>query len=347
MEIKHLAYVLVWVGVVALGLRPAPVEATNYLNFTGPWRTDPALPTAVAEAASATNQITGDIYVIGGYDAANTTVDSLQMYSPTDRAWSLLQPLPTPVRGAAAAYADNQIFVFGGLASTGVQPLLQIYNTNTNSWTSTGFAAGTEGSTAVSAGGLIYVVGGSGQGTTVTQFDPLTMASTTLNSQLYSTEYQGAGFVGNKLFEYGGNSNGGAVTTVNAYDPAAHSWALVNVMGYSRAYLASGSLQNNLLAAGGIDSSGTPLNTFETYSPIANIWYFGQPSLPEAVSQSVGAVSGNSFYVIGGLNAGTVSSYVYQITATPEPAMLPPLLAGLVLLALRRRGYMAGPHRNA
>ena len=328
----------------AVTLAPSSAESSQ-LTFTSNWGRVASLPIATAQAAAAVDPSTGYIYLAGGNNGS-TPVSSLEIYNPSLNLWSAESALPTAVSGAAAAYDNGKLFVFGGLTATGsVNTGVQIYSPDVNSWTTASFSAGTSGSTAVAANGVIYVVGGDNSGTQVVSYSPSTLASQVLPSMPESRTGHGAAYIGNQLLEYGGYDANvpGAVSTGSNYIPAQNIWGPgFQPMPTARLDFAYGTLQGQIVAAGGSSSSASDtspfLTTFETYDPNRNAWYNLNPPLLVGLREAAGAVSGNTFYVIGGFSASGISSGVYSITAVPEPAALVLMALGGLGLLIRRRG---------
>ncbi len=108
------------------------------------------------------------IYAIGGRtrNAPNGfgKMDVVERYDIDHNMWQTVAPLPSPRSGMGAAVVGNKIFVFGGFDTNGnVLNTVEVYNPNTNKWTS-GLAPMPTARGALYAvakkGGTIYVIGG-------------------------------------------------------------------------------------------------------------------------------------------------------------------------------------------
>ena len=131
---------------------------------SGYWFTESPMPQAVSGSATAT--YSGQLYVISGSPPGGGTITNDQVYNPATDTWTAQAPIPTGVGGANAGTIGSKIYVAGGCASNGdcrigTTNTVQVFNTATNSWSTT-----TSLPTALSAyasgviSGKFYVVGG-------------------------------------------------------------------------------------------------------------------------------------------------------------------------------------------
>jgi N-acetylneuraminic acid mutarotase len=79
------------------------------------WTTIAPMKTAVQAAASVA--LNGELYVIGGMDAANATVATVQVYNPFTNKWKTGISLPFPQSSASGVVVDGLIFNVGGYGS--------------------------------------------------------------------------------------------------------------------------------------------------------------------------------------------------------------------------------------
>ena len=109
---------------------------------TDSWTTKAPIPYPVVQYASAV--VDGKIYIMGGQDefADPMNLDLVQIYDPSEDTWSFGAPMKTVVWQAAAGattgvWAPKRIYVFGGLPERSLYGTntVQIYNTETDSWT--------------------------------------------------------------------------------------------------------------------------------------------------------------------------------------------------------------------
>ena len=101
---------------------------------TDSWTTKTPIPTASSNPASAT--VNNKIYVISGFHS-----DLNQIYNPESDTWSQGAPIPTAVALAGAGattgeMAPKRIYVIGGYPSYPEVSLNQVYDPDTNTWSS-------------------------------------------------------------------------------------------------------------------------------------------------------------------------------------------------------------------
>jgi N-acetylneuraminic acid mutarotase len=137
---------------------------------TDSWTTKTPIPTITSNPASAT--INNKIYVIGGYQS-----DLNQIYDPESNSWSQGAPIPTAVALAGAGatsgeMAPKRIYVIGGYSSYDEVSLNQVYDPETDTWSS-----GTQMPTARHSLGVavmndeLYAIGGGSTNLNVRQYD--------------------------------------------------------------------------------------------------------------------------------------------------------------------------------
>jgi N-acetylneuraminic acid mutarotase len=180
-------------GTVETGSLPVAVNQV-YIPQTDTWITGNSMPTQryLIEA----NVVNGKIYVMGGVQGLKPHVipdvsNKNEVYDPATNSWSTAEPMPIPVFSYTSAVVDNKIYIIGGSGawqSSGEPPppvinQTQIYDTQTNSWSSGKLIpelvinAAAVATTGDKAPKRIYVFGGRTgvDGTTLCQvYDPKT-----------------------------------------------------------------------------------------------------------------------------------------------------------------------------
>ncbi|XP_061689538.1 kelch domain-containing protein 8A isoform X3 [Syngnathoides biaculeatus] len=81
------------------------------------------------------SEVGGQMYMLGGCDAAGRPCPSVELYSPEEDRWICLPSMPTPRAGAAVAVLGKQIIVVGGVGED-QRPLkvVEMYNTEEGRW---------------------------------------------------------------------------------------------------------------------------------------------------------------------------------------------------------------------
>jgi len=110
----------------------------------------------------------GSLYVVGGFDASTSPLDSMERYDPVTDTWTSMPPMPTARGGMGVAVLENEVFLFGGEISGGAKTgVVEVYDTLLSTWTTAGFAPLSTprshfGFTSIQ--GRIYAFGGEGNG---------------------------------------------------------------------------------------------------------------------------------------------------------------------------------------
>ncbi len=178
-----------------------------------------------------------------------------------------------------------------------------------NSWTTgANMPAAVQGPTTGIIGGLVYVVGGTTDTTTVNTnqiYNPATDTWKT-GAPMPTARYVPAGaVVNNILYVIGGKLNGNQLTVVEAYDPTTDTWSA----NYSPMPTARDSIQavvaNGIIyVIGGFNNGSDRLNTVQSYNPATDTWSKEAPLLVGKSSVALGLV-GSTIVAAGGLeNSG-------------------------------------------
>ncbi|WAR03750.1 KLH20-like protein [Mya arenaria] len=130
-------------------------------------------------------------YAVGGMDG--TVLSSVERYDPCSNTWSLLAPLPQPLRFTTSVSLKGKLYVFGGENSETIVNTAYRYDPCSDTWTElVAMATGRVLAGSVVHHGKIYVIGGNGK-----------------VSDKWKREY---------LPEY-------CVSSVEIYDPDSNSWS--------------------------------------------------------------------------------------------------------------------------
>ena len=182
-------------------------------------RPETAMPVAVEETAAAS---TGDgLYVMGGFNAAGASLDSVFVFDGS--AWRTGPRLPLAVDHPSAASLNGQVYLAGG--HTFGRDSARLFRLDGDHWTELPpmhFARG--GHALIAVEGKLYAIGGNsvrGNLGPAESFDPATSAWTVLSS-LPAPRNHVSGFVlGNRACVAGGRSpNTARIDCIDAADGA-------------------------------------------------------------------------------------------------------------------------------
>ncbi|HEX2733379.1 MAG TPA: kelch repeat-containing protein, partial [Polyangiaceae bacterium] len=187
-----------------------------------------ALPAARQEHCVAAAK--GKVYVLGGY--APQVTDSVLAYDPATKAWTDAQSFPEPMNHCQVGVINDVMYVAGyyinGTMSTATDKAYS-YDPDADEWVSISpLPSGTDraaGCVAVTDG-LMYVVGGAHDGTSVddvARYDPVSDSWETLPNLPERREHCAAGAIDGIVYVAGGRADGitGIEEKTWAYDPAA------------------------------------------------------------------------------------------------------------------------------
>src|SRR6266581_3225691 len=180
------------------------------------WTTLSPMNTARAGAAAAV--IDDGIFVIGGRQSTGgpcsggpylTTVEKYDIDTDT---WSAVAPLPNQRSDMAAVAHGGKIYVFGGCSSTGVTGEVDMYDPQTNTWT-TGLMPMTTARASLVAGHSgdnVYAIGGTNGVSASNANEVYDVAHNSWSNAPMTTARQEAGV----------NSHGGRIYVVGGATPA-------------------------------------------------------------------------------------------------------------------------------
>jgi hypothetical protein len=283
----------------------------------------------------------GNLYTFGGI-SNNLVVASANRFDGT--TWSSIAPVPVAVEYAAAVSDGTNIYIVGGVDSTGIeQAQLYRYNVGANSYTILApCGTATWSHAAAYLGGKVYKFGGtidSGASTNVLEIYNIA-TNTWTNGAAYPTSlsFISAWAAGGFIYAAGGldSTTSNESNKTYRYDPASNTWNDLAVpdlfaprWGAASAVFTS-CLTNGLIMAGGY-SGGSIASTALVYDTGTNTWSNLNLMVGERARMN-GAVLGGNFYVIGGRSnaspnfVGTADNQQFSCpcsTPTPTPTPSP------------------------
>lgn len=157
-------------GFIADGGTVATVEVLD--TATGQWARGPDLPLAVNHAMSAT--VGGNVYVFGGWRADKQA--SAAAFRLDGNAWRPIADMPQPRAAGVAVPINENVYVAGGVARSGLAEEMMVYDAASDRWTiAPGPPTRREHLGGAASGGRVYTVGGrtgSGNLTAFEAYDP-------------------------------------------------------------------------------------------------------------------------------------------------------------------------------
>lgn len=238
--------------------------------------------------------------------------------------WTSGAPLPTPVSSSTAAVIKTAIYVVGGNDANGTDPSgivadVQIYNAATNAWsTGVSFPTGIEWPSSAVVKNVLYVFGGTTDGSTATNavwaYNPKT--KTWIGQAAMPTARWGSEAVVEKktnvIYVIGGyDGKGGYLANVESYNPATNTWTEEAPLLLADDSPAAGLVGTTIVVADGSPGPAQITGYTEGYKPTTNAWTsFAADPTPRVESCSGGI--GSKLYDAGGYlsnggAAGTVN----------------------------------------
>ena len=316
---------------MTLVLRPQPTDAIApeevpiagrqfVVNAPDSTRWVSRLAVRTARAGSVGVAIDNTVLVVGGQTATGLSGEVLQ-YTPKQNTWVLIDaPKPTPVIYAGGAAIGNQIYVLGGIGSSG-QPSRQfeVFDLSNRQWTALSNLPGTlTGHSVVANGGKLYVFGGRDNGeitNRVRVFDPATEQWSDLPSMSTARTQAAAAFLNDRIFVVGGYDGQQDLSTCEAYLLKENSWEGCPRMTTARSSFGLAAVGQVLYAVGG---------GFKDFIGFNEKYDFGQKSWSnlELPNTHIGdwrnitvVALPTEFYVIGGSTRGVIlaDNDVYEV----------------------------------
>jgi N-acetylneuraminic acid mutarotase len=265
-----------------------------------------------AARGEAVGFVIGDTaYICLGYNAKAAGLSDLWRYNPSDKTWKRRADFPGPARYSASAFSvGGKAYVGLGYDGKVVYKDFWEYDPKTNAWTEVAeLFPGIERYYAVAAavGSKGYVGTGNDGGSFLKDFFSFTPGATPGSgtwaeiSSYEGSKRQGASVfvIGNNLYLFGGESNGGNPVDMQKYDASSGNWTKVMDIrntdltdvddeydNIPRSHAAAFVINGKGYLTLGLKSA-LVLSTYE-YDPTANIWL---KRTPFAASSRQGAVT--------------------------------------------------------
>ena len=306
--VLQLTAVMLLIGTCASGQLPvlsqvgdgATPQPPGETESAGSWQHGAPMPTARSEMRVAV--VDGIFYVPGGFGG----LTDFAAYDPANDSWTVLAPMPEPAHHMMAAGHDGKVFVFGGARSMAWQAEASIflYDPAAGAWTLAGSMPERRvGGEAVSLGGFIYLVGGTGGTTALLRYDPGTDSWNVLAGPSQPREHVAAVAFNGELWVIGGRWGGtGALATVEIFDPYSGTWRDGAEMNEARSGFGAAVVGDRIIVAGGEilgQRPWTALASVEAYDATAGAWT-RLPDLPAGIHGMPVAGHEGAAFVLGG-----------------------------------------------
>lgn len=322
--------------VSSLALVPSPVRAA----LTPVWVSEPDMGSARTQAVVVSDE-DGMVYVMGGVRSIsggsyNSPVGDVASYDPETGAWTVLASMPVGVRGAAGAYYDGKIYVFGGANGTVTVAATQIYDIATDSWSiGTPMPLATWEAKAVAVSGIVWVAGGEQSGGSlyaadVWQYDIETDSWASGPSLPVGRKAGGMATDGYRIFYMGGTTSAlSATSDVYMIYSWSWSWSIMSPLPQPVSALAATCGADGMIYALGGGSShwnvGDGYADAYVLNPSNNTWMAAPDMATPARYLGAAATPDGRVLAIGGNDATTVfdrveSLEVVRITAAAVPS---------------------------
>jgi len=330
------AFALTMLAVVILNAGAArPLQAQTesadaaqpYTIIHNSWSSGAPMPTALNWPA--TGQISGKIYVVGGYTGGPAAADN-QIYNPVTNTWSTGAPIPNPTAQAAGAVVKGILYVFGGSNNGGGTVFNNVwaYNPKTNSWSSkSAMPTSRCSASAVVVNNVIYVIGGYNAGarlSTVEAYNPATNTWTEETGLLNGKTEMAAGLFGNPTIGFtivaaDGFTSGGDTGDNEGYNPKTNTWSSLASDPTARNGVCSGVIGQKLYVSDGNNGGSGPISVNESFSLAKNTWK-SLATMPNTLTDPGSAVYKGKLYCIGGGDsANPPNNTVYNYVQIYQP----------------------------
>jgi DNA-binding CsgD family transcriptional regulator/N-acetylneuraminic acid mutarotase len=222
--------------------------------------------------------------------------------SPT--RWHTRAQMPTPRTDHAVAAHQGLIYVIGGVSSNGATGRVEVYDPNTDAWTTgrskptpVGFIG------AVEVDDKIYVPGGIDAGKQPQDileiYDPVRDTWERGAPLPRPIGAYGLGTLDGQIYLFGGrDGEGGYVASVYHYDPQADAWEELPAMDQARGFLSAAAIGDQIYVVGGYDDL-TEFDLCQAYDPATGTWTSRSPMELPRGGLAVAAVR-EQLYAIGG-----------------------------------------------
>ena len=214
-----------------------------------------SLPGPVEETAAAAAG--GKLYVMGGFNAAGASLNTVYVFDGT--SWMSGPRLPLPLDHASAATLDDRVYIAGGHSNG--RDSARVFRLDGGRWSEVAamhFARG--GHALIAAAGKLYAIGGNtsrGNVAAAEAYDPAANRWTLLPALPQPRNHVSGFASGGLVCVAGGRSP--TTARVDCYDAARRAWSRLPDLPRGFSGGGSAAVGNSVVAAGGEDASETQI----------------------------------------------------------------------------------------
>jgi N-acetylneuraminic acid mutarotase len=232
--------------------------------------------------------------------------------------------MPVGVTHGGTATIGRNAYIAGGYtggpggAQTFATSQVQVYNVDSNAWSTIASLPQARGGGAMAAVGTVLHFFGGADSSRADRgehwaFDTANPSAgwVAKAAMLTSRTHMGAVEIGGKIYAVGGQKNQDAAEAPQAalevYDPATDAWTAKASMPFGRSHIASSTIvvNNHIVTLGGETTYQNSVNNVSAYDPSTNSWQ-ALTALPQNRASGVGAFINNAYYyTTGGVTSNT------------------------------------------
>lgn len=279
-------------------------KSAQYVEVDGSATIETMAPLSVSTGNAIVGAVGSKIYVIGGFQASGTYIDTIQCYdTETQTATTLSATVDVQISASAYATIGTKIYFAGGWESQNVSGI-RCFDTETQTVTNLGHTEITgHGKCADAVGKKMYIFT---ETTDIyvydTEADVLSKMSTTFP---VSVQYKTARAVETKIYIVGGDGS----NKIYCFDTETEVVTQLSTT-LPSAIQGLGLAEHNgcLYVFGGKDASNTVLNTIHFIDVSHDTLSTLSTTLPNAIYRVGLAKVDDTIYIMGGLTSGTSST---------------------------------------
>ncbi len=260
------------------GPPPGPTSPTDQVDG-GQWGQRAPLIEANSELALA--EVSGKLYLLGGYPASRQTARTVQVYDIASNRWELGPPLPEPNNHGMAAGVRGKVYLIGGqptdLSEGPYVDTVYELDPAKGAWVEKArMPTARSGGVAIVHDGQIYVAGGRlPRGNDFAVYDPGADSWQVLPGLPTQRNHLTGEAINGRIHVVGGRQGDGLsplmTTAHEVFDPQTGSWTTAAPMLRARSGM-NGVMARGLFHVWGGEGPGGMFPDHDYYDPRANQW---------------------------------------------------------------------------